>query len=335
MRILFLIPHLTGAGAERQTNLLAAELGRRGHAVLIGYVVHGPGTSDVPSRALPLRRAWSPLLIADIVKLIREWKPDLVQVCLTRMDVTGAIACRLTDTPFVLREASTGEAYGRELKNILRVAAGRRAKAIIANSPGGAEYWAREAPRVPRFVIRNGITRVTAAPAERPAHPVGVYVGRLIAEKNVDVLLRACAGLDVTLFVCGDGPQRAELESLARELRVDARFLRFVHDPSPYQRAADFAALLSDYEGHSNSACEALAAGTPLVLSDIRAHRELADAALLVPPRDVDATARAIRAILAERPASRIARGLALAEEWSVEAMTSAYEQVYLTALRA
>ncbi len=329
MRILFLLPHLTGGGAERQTKLLAAELQNRGHDVLTGYLIHGPGDFDTPSRALPLRRAWSPLLIADIVKLIREWKPDLVQVCLTRMEVTGAIACRMTDTPFVLREANAGESYGRELKNLLRVAFGRLAAAIVANSPGGAEYWAREAPRVPRFMIRNGVERVSSTPAERPAHPVGVYVGRLIAEKNVDVLLRACAGLDVTLFLCGDGPQRAELESLARELRVDARFLGFVRDPSPYQRAAGFAALLSDYEGLPNAACEALAAGTPLVLSDIPAHRELADAALLVPSRDVDATAHAIRAILAERPASRIARGLALANEWSVEAMTSAYEQVY------
>ncbi|HUR83538.1 MAG TPA: glycosyltransferase, partial [Thermoanaerobaculia bacterium] len=301
MRILFLINHLTGAGAERQTNLLAAELQRRGHTVLIGYIVHGPGTSDVPSRALRLRRAWSPLLIADIVKLIREWKPELVQVCLTRMEVTGAIACRMTETPFVLREASTRDSYGRELKNILRVAVGRMAEAIVANSPDGAEYWSREAPKVPRFMIRNGIARMSSGRAEARPTLNGVYVGRLVPEKNVDVFLRACAGLDVTLFICGDGPQRAKLESLARELRIDARFLGFVNDPSPYQRAADFAALLSDFEGHPNAACEALAAGAPLVLSDIRAHRELAEAAMLVPPHDVEATARAIRAILAER----------------------------------
>ncbi|HUR80429.1 MAG TPA: glycosyltransferase, partial [Thermoanaerobaculia bacterium] len=81
--------------------------------------------------------------------------------------------------------------------------------------------------------------------------------------------------------------------------------------------------------------CEALAAGAPLVLSDIRAHRELAEAAMLVPPHDVEATARAIRAILAERPVARVERGLALAQHWSVEAMASAYEAVYVKALRA
>lgn len=333
MRILFLISHLTGAGAERQTGYLSAELSRRGHEVLVGYVVEGPGSSpdEVPIQVLPHRRAWSPLLVADCVKLIRSWQPQLVQTCLTRMDMMGAAACRLTDTPFVLREANSEAFYGRELKTRLRELTGRWAEAIVANSEGGARYWATAAPRVPRFVIPNGIAPAAAEPIERPANPVGVYAGRLIPEKNVDVLLRACAAAarGITLFVCGEGPERERLEALARELGLDARFTGFVRDVAPYQRAADFAALLSDFEGHPNAPSECFAAGTPVILSDVDAHRPFAGEALLVPLRDVDATAAAIRAVLDERPLERIERARARAAEWSIAAMTDAYERVY------
>jgi glycosyltransferase involved in cell wall biosynthesis len=339
LRLLFLISHLTGAGAERQTGYLAAELQRRGHEVLVGYVVEGPGVrpGDVPVQVLPPRRVWSPLLVADCVRLIRVWQPELVQTCLTRMDTMGAIACRLTDTPFVLREANSADFYGRELKTRLREMTGRAAEAIVANSQGGARYWAKAAPRVPRFVIPNGIAPAAAEPAERPGNPVGVYAGRLIAEKNVDVLLRACAAADrdITLFVCGTGPERPRLEALAKELGLDARFTGFVDDVERYQRAADFAALLSDFEGHPNAAAEAFAAGTPIVLSDVDAHRGFSGEALLVPLHDVESTAAAIRSILDERPVKRIARARARAAQWSIEAMTDAYERVYANVARA
>lgn len=335
MRILFLISHLTGAGAERQTRYLAAQLLRRRHEVLVGYVVEGPDAwpADVPARVLPSRRAWSPLLVADCVRLISEWRPELVQTCLTRMDIMGAMACRLTDTPFVLREASSADFYGRELKTRLRAMTGRAAAAIVANSRGGARYWSTNAPRVPCFVIPNGIASVDAEPVERPANPVGVYAGRLIPEKNVDVLLRACAasGRDITLFICGAGPERTRLEALAAELGVDARFTGYVRDVARYQRAADFAALLSDFEGHPNAASECFAAGTPVILSNVDAHRDFAAEALLVPLRDVEATAAAIRTVLDERPHEQIERARTRTAEWSIEAMTDAYERVYAT----
>lgn len=336
MRILLLISHLTGAGAERQTGYLAAELLRRGHEVLVGYVVEGPGTwpVDVPVYTLPPRGPWSPLLVAGLVRLIRSWQPELVQTCLAHLDTAGAVACRLTDTPFVLREASSAELYGRGLTARLRAVTARAAAAIVANSPGGARYWADAAPRVPRYVIPNGIAAVTAPPVERPANPVGVYTGRLIAEKNVDVLLRACAAVDrgITLFVCGSGPERPRLEALAQELRLDVRFTGFLRDVAPYQRAADFSALLSDFEGHPNAAAECFAAGTPMILSDIPPHRDVADAALLVPRRDVAATAEAIRSILDARPQERIERARARAAAWSIDAMATEYERVYALA---
>lgn len=338
MRILYLIPFLTGGGAQRQTGYLAEEMERRGHDVLVAYSHYGYGapTPPVPARQLPVRRLWSPLQIIDVLRLIREWKPDLVQTCLTRMDVVGGMASRLAGVPFVIREANSTAFYAHG-RHRIRVLVGRSASAIVANSPDGAEYWRSRTPKVPLQVVRNGIPVRDSPPIERPANPVGVYTGRLFPEKNVDVLLRACALVDrnITLFICGNGTEPWRLQALAKELNLDARFPGFVADPTPYQRAADFAALLSDHEGHPNAVGETFAAGTPMILSDVAAHREFADAAVLVPPRDVEATAAAIRSILDERPVARIERARTLAAQWSVEAMASAYEQVYVSVLRA
>lgn len=54
--------------------------------------------------------------------------------------------------------------------------------------------------------------------------PTIVYVGKLIEQKGVALLLEACAGLDARVVVVGFGPERRSLEEQARELKVDALF---------------------------------------------------------------------------------------------------------------
>ena len=127
MKILILMPWLTGGGAERQLAHLSIELQRRGHRVLVGFIYRGPGQwpNEVPVHAFTSRRSWSPLLIEDMVRLIRTWKPDVIQTCLTRMDVCGAAASRRTGIPFILREPNSAEAYPRGLKSWLRRMSGR------------------------------------------------------------------------------------------------------------------------------------------------------------------------------------------------------------------
>lgn len=339
MRILFLLPTLTGAGAERQTAYLAAELQRRGHDVLTGFIHDGGGVwpDGLPVHRLPKRRPWNPALIADIVRLIRAWKPDVVQTCLPRMDVAGGLAAMVARVPFVVREPNSADSY-RGVASLLRAVVGRGAAAIIANSPGGAAYW--HGPRV--FTIPNGVPIEAierAQPIPRPEHAaIAVYTGRLVREKNVDVLLRAAAAVmaerDLFLFVCGAGPERERLEALARELGIErrVRFTGFVLDAWSYQRAADVVLLLSDFEGHPNAIGECFAAGVPMILSDIAPHRRLAgEDALLVPAGDAEGTAAAIRNVLDDRAAAsaRAGRARQRARQWSLAAMAAAYENAF------
>lgn len=344
MRVLQLLASLTGGGAERQATYLSQGLIDRGHDVLLAASRGAGRPPAVPVHVLPLRHAWNPWQIVDAVRLIRAWKPDLVQSSSILTDVVGGLACAIARVPFVVREPNSPEAYGTDLRSRLRALVARRcASAVISISQEGGGYWARVAPKLPRAVIRNGVpidAIEAAAPAVREGRAaVGVSVARLVPEKNVDVVLRACAAVmrerDLLLGICGQGPQRAPLEALARELGIDARvrFRGFVDDVWSYERGADFGLLLSRFEGNPNAISEAFAAGTPMILSDIPAHREMAgpDEALFVPPGDAAAAANAIRDVLDDRPSAlaRAGRAKARVREFSIAKMAARYEATY------
>lgn len=117
--------------------------------------------------------------------------------------------------------------------------------------------------------IRAKAERDVAPPA--PALTAGymLFVGRLAREKRVDLLLRAFAKAELSehLLILGEGPRRAELETLTERLSLTGRvhFLGFVENPYPYMRHARALALPSEFEGLSLVLIEALACGTSII----------------------------------------------------------------------
>src|SRR5205085_2343578 len=111
------------------------------------------------------------------------------------------------------------------------------------------------------------------------------------------------------------------------------RFAGYVRDVWSIVKGADLFVSLSDFEGSPNSVLEAFAAGTPAVLSDIPAHRAIADeqSALFVPLHDPAATAAAIRRALDERAEAmaRARNARKRVEPATIKTMADAYESVY------
>jgi glycosyltransferase involved in cell wall biosynthesis len=133
-------------------------------------------------------------------------------------------------------------------------------------------------------------------------------VGRFETEKNplmlADVLARLDGG-DWRLLICGEGPLEGELRARLRELAVEDRteFLGYmpIHDGlMDRYRAADAFLHVSWTEGMPQVLLEAFASGTPVVATAVGGVSEVAgDAALLIPPGDPDAAARALERLAA------------------------------------
>ena len=163
----------------------------------------------------------------------------------------------------------------------------RSARAVVANSPA-LQQRAIVADAMPVEVIPNGVdTEFFSPPHSRPAGSPfrWLFVGRLQAQKNLGWLLERLATLREPgdpaweLHVVGDGPLRAEWQSLGDSLGISPR-VRWHGWQSREKlresyRCSHALVQPSLYEGMANTVLEAMACGLPVIASDEPATKEL------------------------------------------------------------
>ncbi|MGR6328560.1 glycosyltransferase [Sphingomonas sp. XXL09] len=166
--------------------------------------------------------------------------------------------------------------------------------------------------------------RATQKAALGVAGPLVLSLGALIPRKGHDIVIDAVAGLPgVTLIIAGEGPERDRLAARAAQHGITDR-VRLIggvpHDDLPALiGAADVMALASRSEGLANAWVEAIACGTPVVISDAGGAREVVigpDAGRIV-PRTAAGFAGGIAAILADPPAAEATRAMAAPFTWA------------------
>jgi len=159
---------------------------------------------------------------------------------------------------------------------------------VLANSSGVAGLLAREegVPQkkiveIPNFLSGNAFETVDEAVRVTQRRAWGLpdwafaigIVARLSPVKNHVLLLRVVAQLDARfhLVVIGDGPSRADLEELARQLRIESRvhFSGEVTSDRNLHQCFDVSVLCSLSEGFPNSVIEAMAAARPVVATPV------------------------------------------------------------------
>jgi len=170
----------------------------------------------------------------------------------------------------------------------------------------------RPADRPTRDRIRQALISVLAPDVSVLApdavdftEPLVVTISRIAPQKNLPVLVEAASLLDnaCTWVVLGDGDPEllAQLQGQARALGVHVHFVGARSDADEWLRAAEVFVLPSEWEARALVVQEAMAAGTPVVATDVGGlHDLVAGTGLLVIPRDPDAIARATDRVLAE-----------------------------------
>lgn len=289
-----------------------------------------------------------------LVRLVRAWQPDVIHVHHTLTILFGFLLSRLASgVRLVVTEHNHRGSYGF-LQKLARWPALVGSDAIVCNSRHTASTFGRWERRFAEGKIRvvhngvdvTGIRRAAteaAPPANRSDRPLFVSVGRLVRQKNYGRLFRAVAAVNsdgrrIRLQVAGDGSEENRLRRvIEREGAADSvHLLGRVGREEVYELLgrADFFVVASLWEGFCNAAVEAMAAGLPLLCSDIPTlHEVVGDEALYADPRSVEGLAAGLRACLDLSEAERAARGRALRaraeDRYALEQTARAYIEVY------
>jgi glycosyltransferase involved in cell wall biosynthesis len=330
--VLTLVPHLRARGLDARVGLLARG-GVLDSEIEASHVVHArmaPGwMSYAPSPGLGRLLVGLPLVPLQQLDLLRRFRPHVVVSCTAAMNLaallsTGAYGRRRI--AWILREGNNTRAIlesdapgrpGRALRSWATALVYRAPDRVVAISNGVADGLARNfgLSRDRMRVVHNpvDVARICRRAQETDGAPFPsrfiVACGRLHRQKGFDLLLRAFAALDeadLALAILGDGPERGDLEALARELGLGARLMMpgFVENPWAWiARAAAFV-LPSRWEGFASVLVEAMACGTPVVAADCDfGPREIVrdgETGLLARADDAESLASAIRRLLSD-----------------------------------
>jgi glycosyltransferase involved in cell wall biosynthesis len=355
MRPAFLINDLRSGGAERLVKDLAVEflaIDDVDPVVVVADDLGGlkPELLDagveVVALDVPVTTTGIPRAVRRLSALLADGDVDLVHSHLPYSHVVGRLACGIRSVPHVAtyHNVESHKTFPRRLAE--RVTSPLSARVVCVS-----EGVRRSYPSTDRaVVIYNGIDvagfRETVASVDPAALPTAhdpddtVYlnVARCVDQKRQRDLVEAVALLDaddVHLYVVGDGPLHDDLDALVADLGVGDRVTvtGFVEAVEPYYAAADVFVSASSNEGLPTTHLEAMAAGLPIVSTDISGVTELVEHGVngyLCPVGSPSSLADRMADIRGPGAADFAATGLSLASErFSLETIAREHVDLY------
>ena len=356
MRVLQIIDSLNLGGAEVMLTAMAPRFRTRGVDCDVAVLLRSQSPLERTFREqnvtlyyTDVPKLYSPRQIFSLIKFMNGY--DIIHVHLFPAQLWAALAVASlgTGVPLVTTEHNTWNARRRWWRRRFDRWMYSRYKHIACISDATGEELVRWCPSAAGKIstIANGIRLdafETARPAEIPDVPTNVarlvFVGRFDPPKDHATILRALVSVSKAhLLLVGDGPERSRMEGLARSLGIRERvtFLGRRSDVAAVLKASDIYVHSTNSDGSGIAACEAMAAGLPVVASDVPGLAQLVTGAgVLFPVGDDKALAQHLISLI-ESPELRSEMsqaGVRRARQFSVENTVDGYIRMYQSVLQ-
>ncbi len=308
--LMSLLPGLVEAGFDVSCVMLE-DPARPVDAFAAHMVENGVSVHRIPMRWHLDFTTW-----ADLREYIEEWEPHIVHTHLVHADFYGLLVADAAGAPLLISSRHNDDAFRqRRIFQVTNRWLMARADAVLAISDAIGQFVADvegiepDKVHVVHYgldVPEHGISREEARETLRIRSDGVVFgfVGRLIEQKGVDVLIEAFARASRekpggALSIIGDGPLMKDLKRLAalRGVGPSVTFHGWVPDASALMSAFDALLVPSRWEGFGLVTLEAMSHRVPVIASRVSALPEIVVdgvTGVLHPPGDPDLLAEAM-----------------------------------------
>ena len=352
-RIVYLVQGMGTGGLERVVLHLACEMVRRGHGVTIccydkrGELATAAEEAGVKVELIPRRRGVDLRYIWRLGRWLKKQRPYVLHMHNETALFYGTLAGRLARVPILIYTEHDG-VFPRSL--LSRWANRRLVKRLthaVAVSEAVKQLWCQSDGIDPARVkvVPNGVPvpkiPVGQGTRSEPGRLRIGTVGRLSHEKGMDVLIEAFALVkaqlpQAELLLVGDGAERPRLEGMVveRGLTDSVRFLGIRDDVPSLMTSFDIFVLPSRSEGLPLAILEAMAAGLPIVATNVGGVSEAVQdgkMGFLLPPEEPKALADAIIKLAGDEELRSSLGRLACVrfnEQYELSFMVNSYEKL-------
>lgn len=318
IRVLFVIPDLSGGGAERVVSTYLRHLDRSrfepGLCVFRSTFVYDV-PDNIPVWVMNKTRPWHMFrTIRRMKQLLRVWHPDLIHSHLAYANMLSGLAIKITGNhPFWVPHVHSNPLNGYKwLPNWIWTRMRKKIHRVAVVSKGIGESLHKNFGVDQKLIttLYNPIDfgQIELSLKNIRLKPDGYFtivtMGRLVSAKDHETLIRAVALVKKThrvrLWIMGEGPLRKKLESLVAHLGLHetVEMKGFFEDPFPYVAMADIFILSSKWEGFGNVLVEAMSCDTAVISTDCpHGPGEIIEngkSGILVPTENPEALAKAI-----------------------------------------